>query len=341
MASIGAERLRPGDVVEVRSAEEILGTLDEAGALDAVPFMPEMLRFVGQRFKVSCRVEKICDTIASTGRRRMDDTVYLEDLRCDGSGHGGCQAGCRIYWKEAWLRRVDSGESTPAMSPEANDALARRVEQAAVASRAADGGVERWRCQATEALKASRPLKTYDLRQYWRDYRAADHGLLHFAFVLARGFVMEVGSRVGLVKPYPLTGRGERRADGAGDGVSPGDLVRIRPASEIAPTLDPNGHHLGLSFDREMVPFCGRTARVKARVERLIDERTGRMLNISRDCLILEGVACSGELSVGRWFCPRAIYPFWREEWLVPVGKPVSSEADPVTERPRDDAPAG
>ena len=45
----------------------------------------------------------------------MRDTVYLEDLRCDGSGHGGCQAGCRIYWKEAWLRRVD-GEpvaSTP------------------------------------------------------------------------------------------------------------------------------------------------------------------------------------------------------------------------------------
>ncbi len=77
--------LRPGDVVEVRSANEILATLDEDGSLDAVPFMPEMLRHVGKRFTVTRRVEKICDTIANTGSRRMTDTVYLEDLRCDGS----------------------------------------------------------------------------------------------------------------------------------------------------------------------------------------------------------------------------------------------------------------
>ena len=99
--------LRPGDIVELRPAAEILATLDESGALDNMPFMPEMLQYAGRRFTVSRRVEKICDTIAATGSRRVHDTVYLEDLRCDGSGHGGCQAGCRIYWKEAWLRRVD------------------------------------------------------------------------------------------------------------------------------------------------------------------------------------------------------------------------------------------
>ena len=99
--------LRPGEIVEVRPAAEILATLDETGAFDDMPFMPEMLQYVGRRFTVSRRVEKICDTIAATGSRRVHDTVYLEDLRCDGSGHGGCQAGCRIYWKEAWLRRVD------------------------------------------------------------------------------------------------------------------------------------------------------------------------------------------------------------------------------------------
>ena len=103
--------LRPGDVVEVRPAAEILATLDADGAIDNMPFMPEMARLAGRRFTVSRRVDKICDTIAATGSRRMTDTVYLEDLRCDGSGHGGCQAGCRIYWKEAWLRRVDEDES--------------------------------------------------------------------------------------------------------------------------------------------------------------------------------------------------------------------------------------
>jgi hypothetical protein len=35
--------LKVGDVVEVRSAAEILATLDENGALDSMPFMPEML----------------------------------------------------------------------------------------------------------------------------------------------------------------------------------------------------------------------------------------------------------------------------------------------------------
>ena len=87
--------LRNGDIVEVRSASEIIATLDALGKLDGMPFMPEMVSYVGRRFRVSRRVEKICDTIAATGSRRMRDTLYLEDLRCNGSHHGGCQAGCQ------------------------------------------------------------------------------------------------------------------------------------------------------------------------------------------------------------------------------------------------------
>src|SRR4051794_36672766 len=103
--------LRSGDVVEVRPPAEILATLDADGAVDNMPFMPEMAKLVGKRFTVTRRVDKICDTVAQTGSRRMRDTVFLDDLRCDGSGHDGCQAGCKIYWKEAWLRRVDEESS--------------------------------------------------------------------------------------------------------------------------------------------------------------------------------------------------------------------------------------
>ena len=92
-----------------------------------MPFMPEMLRHVGRRYTVTRRVDKICDTIAATGSRRMHATVYLDDLRCDGSGHGGCQAGCKIYWKEAWLRRVDhasvDGEPAATASPSSSGSL--------------------------------------------------------------------------------------------------------------------------------------------------------------------------------------------------------------------------
>ena len=45
--SCSGKPLRPGDVVEVRPAAEILATLDADGALDGMPFMPEMARVCG------------------------------------------------------------------------------------------------------------------------------------------------------------------------------------------------------------------------------------------------------------------------------------------------------
>src|SRR4051812_48854491 len=89
--------LRAGDFVEVRSASEIMATLDERGTLDGMPFMPEMLRYCGQRLRVYKRADKTCDTVGRTGSRHMPDTVHLEGLRCDGASHGGCQAQCLLY----------------------------------------------------------------------------------------------------------------------------------------------------------------------------------------------------------------------------------------------------
>src|SRR5262249_38539447 len=81
-------------------------------------------------------------------------------------------------------------------------------------------------------------------------------------------------------------------------------------------TLDANGKNRGLWFDREMLPFCGSNARVLSKVERFVDEKTGRLVELSSDLYTLDGVTCGGGLSVGRRFCPRAIYPWWREAWL-------------------------
>ncbi len=109
-----------------------------------------------------------------------------------------------------------------------------------------------------------------------------------------------------------------------------GDTVEVRSTEEIAPTIDESGRTRGLGFDWEMIPHCGGRYRVKDRVERIIDERTGQMIEIPSDCLILDGVVCSGEHSLGRWFCPRAIYPYWREAWLrrVEDADPSSSGGD-------------
>src|SRR5260221_10011931 len=97
--------LRPGDWVEVRGKEEILATLSSDASLDALPFMPEMLQFCGQRFQVYKRADKTCDTVDKTGGLRFRNNVHLKELRCDGSAHGGCEAGCLMFWREALLKR--------------------------------------------------------------------------------------------------------------------------------------------------------------------------------------------------------------------------------------------
>ena len=77
---------------------------------------PRCCAWCGQRFRVDKLALKLCDTIDWTGMYRMRDAVHLEGSRCDGQAHGGCQAGCIIYWKEAWLKRIPAGES--AVGPE-------------------------------------------------------------------------------------------------------------------------------------------------------------------------------------------------------------------------------
>ena len=58
--------------------------------------------------------------------------------------------------------------------------------------------------------------------------------------------------------------------------LRPGDYVRIKSKEEIVATLDDTNRNRGLFFDGEMAAYCGRTARVQARVNRLIEESRAR-----------------------------------------------------------------
>ena len=92
----GVLGLKVGDLVEVRSPEEIRATLDENGELAGLPFMPEMLAFCGRRLTVHKVAHKSCDNIARTGLRRMTEAVHLTESRCDGSSDGGCENACSL-----------------------------------------------------------------------------------------------------------------------------------------------------------------------------------------------------------------------------------------------------
>jgi hypothetical protein len=324
-------KLRVGEIVEVRSESEILATLDAHAELESLPFMPEMLQFCGQQFRVDKLAAKLCDTIGSTGMYRMRNAVHLEGLRCDGQAHGGCQASCLLYWKEAWLKRLPADGSErvrPAAEPPPQRMLAMLTLATRKDGRGASRDDELFSCQATELLRAApTPVPSWDLRQYVLDVRSGNTGLLAMIRAVAIGVFNEYQdlSRRFLPKPLrirhgmrlPFIGGSLEKTPDDALNLQSGDLVRIKSKEDIVRTLDVNNRNRGLAFDAEMLWYCGREARVLRRVERIIDERTGRMLRLKRPCIMLEHVTCRGEY---HRCCPRADYPYWREIWLDRVG---------------------
>lgn len=317
--------LRAGELVEIRSADEILATLDEKGELDSLPFMPEMLQFCGQQFRVSNRADKTCDTIASHQARRMYRTVHLEQLRCDGSGHDGCQAGCLTFWKEAWLKRAEATPGRVALiqikvrnhtTGNGDDANRALNELLARAARGVDQQGVRYSCQATELLRASKPLAWWNVRQYLRDVRT--HNVSPAQFLRGCWFAVYAMVRRKLRAPrsFPFIGGKLTTTPTERLDLQPGELVQVKSRKEIYATLDGASKNRGLYYDVEMWRFSGGTFRVLRRVDHIVNEKNGRMMKLPGGCVILDGVYCSGERSTNRLFCQRSIFSYWREIWL-------------------------
>ena len=335
-------QLKRGDWVEVRSREEILATLDDRARLDGLPFMPEMLRFCGQRLRVASRADKTCDTIQSYRNRRMWDTVHLEGAHCDGSSHGGCQASCLTFWKEQWLKRCSPpgvGSQRAATAEVSVPTASSRGDWIDATTLVADAEAEMNRvysCQATEIRVASAPLRWWDVRQYVRDVSSGNVGLWHllrtclFA-ALRRSLDYGPGYRfkIWLYRWLQPILNGPRFMFETGTltrtphqtiGLRPGDRVRVKSYDEILATLDREDKNRGLKFDSEMMLYCGTEQIVRSKVDRIVDDRTGRILGLPNDCFILENVVCRAVCSRNRLFCPRALFPYWREIWLEKVG---------------------
>jgi hypothetical protein len=334
--------LKAGNRVRVRSKDEILRTLDSEGKLEGVPFMPEMLRFCGREFPVRARAHKVCDTIEWQEYRRMEHAVHLAELRCDGSAHGGCDAGCLFFWKEAWLSPLedDAQEVASSGAPvESVDGAASISEEdlfRATEVGTNEAGQTLYSCQATEVLQATKgPLRWWEPTQYVEDLTSGNSTLRRVIRALLVGAFNRFQQANARFLPrfcliqgcrrYPFikgtAPRGETPEDTLG--LQPGEIVEIKSKEEIFATLDDEDKTRGLRYDSEMLRYCGRRARVVRRIERIIDEKSGRMLRIKRDCVILDGVICTGEFHRS---CPRAIYPYWREVWLKRVD-PASEPA--------------
>src|SRR5262249_12858034 len=143
-----------------------------------------------------------------SGSRRLPNAVLLGDLRCDGSGHEGCQAGCRIFWKEAWLRKVAPDAPLPRpFRPSDKAALIERASRNTRSMVETDGKVEsRYRCQNTDLPKYSEYLSVWDPRAYFHEYASGNVSLGHFLRVTTRAAITEPLRKLGFVPEIPVPG---------------------------------------------------------------------------------------------------------------------------------------
>jgi hypothetical protein len=320
----------PGDLVEIRSLDEILQTLDGKGTVDGVPFMPEMAAYCGTRARVFRRVDKLNDWIRATGIKRMHGLVLLGDLRCDGSAHGKCQSNCHLRWRQEWLRPADRAGSAEELAKQAPPQQTQLPALRAFASRQDDTGAElRYVCQATELTAGGAPMRLFDPRHYARDFLTGNVRLRPLFTGLAITFFIKVQRMCrGALFPSYAVGISTAQPQDALD-LQPGELVRVKPKSLIEPTLNSASRNRGLYFDRDMIRFCGSEHRVKTRVDRVIIEKTGELRLLTNPCIILDGVTATGEY---QGFNPENEYIFWREVWLErvePSRTPSAARGEP------------
>jgi len=309
-------RLKPGDLVEVKTPNEISKTLDPDGTLEHLPFMREMVEYCGKRFTVFRRVVKVCASGTKSGSTLRefptDDVFLLDGLRCSGSDHDGCQKMCMIFWREAWLRRVEEGCAPTAVQQAEKEMLKARLKTMV--------GPATYFCQASELLRATQNLsKLKGYSMCFTDIRAGNSNLLEM--VIRVGVFLFWKARRRLLGPY---GRGNNKATPTETlHLQPRDLVEVKPMESIRQTLDQTASNRGLWFSPNMRLQCGRQQRVERRIEKLIVDGTGEMRYL-RNTVFLEGSLCScAHISFGG--CSRAEYVYWREIWLSRCDKAATS----------------
>lgn len=296
----------PGQKVVVRPLEEIAKTLDPEGYLEGLPFMPEMIPYCGREFRVFRRSDRTCIDGEDVEIRYLPNTVFLDNLRCSGERHGECQKHCLLFWKEAWLRDHREGETPPKCIHPLPDLPSN--------TRRDDG---RYMCQSTELKRATAPLSRWSRKRIFGEYTVGNVGLggLVRFLVLPEWFRFKRKLKPRSVRPagYCTTTPIDVLQ------LQPGEWVEVKGRMEIEETLDRWGRNRGLEFTLLMVPFCGLRFKVLRRVQRIILETTGEMIEMD-NTVILEGATCDGHTFLGG--CPRDTFHLWREVWLRRIPSP-------------------
>ena len=304
------EQFRVGDIVEVANSRKILETLDEDGMLEGLPFMPEMLEFCGQRFRLSAPVYKTC--VESPAGNfvvrgfRGNNVWILDELRCSGSCHDGCNRLCILFWKSDWLLRVNPMQGTGLNLVTVDRGVSNQLKTVR--------SPETYVCQCTELVRATVPLsRTQKIGKTLADIRSGTVGVFQMLVLIIRYTYWKIILRF---VPRHLVGSLTRTPE-TSMALAPGEMVEVKAAHEIVETLNRKGCNRGLRYDRTLNKFGGAQYKVSSRLERMISEPTGQMLSV-KGTVFLEGAMCPCYAAVFGG-CGRRDFVYWREIWLKRV----------------------
>lgn len=99
--------LNKGDIVRVRSKDEIVRTLDPFNELKGCAFLPEMEKFCGTKQLVFKRMRYFLDE-RDYKLKKTNGLILLENVFCSGTPvFGECDRSCFLFWREEWVEKTD------------------------------------------------------------------------------------------------------------------------------------------------------------------------------------------------------------------------------------------
>ncbi len=102
--------LQPGDLVEVKSVDEIEETITQDGFNRGMRYDLEMNKYTGKRYRVQDRVTKLIHEKTGKMVTMKSPCIKLENVYCRAEcteKRLGCPRASNTYWREIWLKKVD------------------------------------------------------------------------------------------------------------------------------------------------------------------------------------------------------------------------------------------
>jgi len=104
------QKIGSGDLVRVRSKEEIRQTLDDYDKYKGCLFVSDMWRYCGNTYRVFKDVNYFYDE-AKFQIMKCKNTVILDGVICSGDTSKAfkqkCDRSCYFFWKTAWLEKIE------------------------------------------------------------------------------------------------------------------------------------------------------------------------------------------------------------------------------------------